>query len=698
MADIPALNEGSPELVERVEGPARTGLPPAGSAIGVTTGPIRGSRKIHVGALGVAMREIDLEPSSGEAPLRVYDCSGPYTDPEARIDIMAGLPEVRRDWIRARGDVEEVLQREIRPEDNGQLGPDRSGGVQAFPNVRKKVLRAKPGANVSQMHYARKGIVTPEMEYVAERENLGREQMPAQARDGQDFGAAIPDYVTPEFVRDEVARGRAIIPSNINHPESEPMAIGRNFLVKINANIGNSAVASDVAAEVDKMVWAIRWGADTVMDLSTGRNIHDTREWIVRNSPVPIGTVPIYQALEKVGGVAEELSWEIYRDTLIEQAEQGVDYFTIHAGVRLPYIPMTAKRVTGIVSRGGSIMAKWCLSHHKESFLYTRFEEICEIMKAYDIAFSLGDGLRPGSIADANDEAQFAELATLGELTRIAWQHDVQVMIEGPGHVPMHKIKANMDKQLEACGEAPFYTLGPLATDIAPGYDHITSAIGAAMIGWFGTAMLCYVTPKEHLGLPDRDDVKVGVVTYKLAAHAADLAKGHPAAKMRDDALSRARFEFRWRDQFNLSLDPDTAEQYHDQTLPAEGAKTAHFCSMCGPKFCSMKITQEVREFAASRAANSLYPGDTGDHELEGLAAKQTQSADSFLAASTLTVRPEPVEGLSFTSNAGGGQDGASTSSARTDEEIAEAGMAEMSEKFRKEGGEIYLPAATRLE
>jgi phosphomethylpyrimidine synthase len=607
---------------------------PARTELKVTTGPIRGSRKIRVGPLGVAMREIDLEPSSGEPPLRVYDCSGPYTDPAATIDILRGLPELRRGWIRGRGDVEEVVQREVRPEDNGQLGPDRSGGVQSFPNVRSKVLRARAGANVSQMHYARRGIVTPEMEYVAVRENLGREMLRSNfERDGQDFGAWIPDYVTPEFVRDEVARGRAIIPSNINHPESEPMAIGRNFLVKINANIGNSAVASDVAAEVDKMVWSIRWGADTVMDLSTGRNIHDTREWIVRNSPVPIGTVPIYQALEKVGGVAEELSWEIYRDTLIEQAEQGVDYFTIHAGVRLPYIPMTAKRVTGIVSRGGSIMAKWCLSHHKESFLYTRFEEICEIMKAYDIAFSLGDGLRPGSIADANDEAQFAELATLGELTQVAWRHDVQVMIEGPGHVPMHKIKANMDKQLEACGEAPFYTLGPLTTDIAPGYDHITSAIGAAMIGWFGTAMLCYVTPKEHLGLPDRDDVKVGVVTYKLAAHAADLAKGHPAAKMRDDALSRARFEFRWRDQFNLSLDPDTAEQYHDQTLPAEGAKTAHFCSMCGPKFCSMKITQEVRDFAA----------------------KQNSGAETFLEA--------------------------------------DKGMAEMSEKFREKGGEIYLPA-----
>jgi len=608
---------------------------PARTELKVTTGPIRGSRKVHVGPLGVAMREIDLEPSSGEPPLRVYDTSGPYTDPQARIDIMAGLPSLRRDWIVARGDVEEYDARHVKPEDNGLTGPDRAKGVQPFPNVVQRPLRAKPGMNVSQMHYARRGIITPEMEYVAIRENLGRAAAKeALIRDGQDWGASIPDHVTPEFVRDEVARGRAIIPSNINHPESEPMAIGRNFLVKINANIGNSAVASSVAEEVEKMVWSIRWGADTVMDLSTGRNIHDTREWILRNSPVPIGTVPIYQALEKVGGIAEDLTWEIFRDTLIEQAEQGVDYFTIHAGVRLPYIPLTAKRVTGIVSRGGSIMAKWCLSHHKESFLYEHFDEITEIMKAYDIAYSLGDGLRPGSIADANDEAQFAELYTLGELTKRAWAQDVQVMIEGPGHVPMHKIKENMDKQLEACGEAPFYTLGPLTTDIAPGYDHITSGIGAAMIGWYGTAMLCYVTPKEHLGLPDRDDVKVGVVTYKLAAHAADLAKGHPAAKLRDDALSRARFEFRWRDQFNLSLDPDTAEQYHDQTLPAEGAKTAHFCSMCGPKFCSMKITQEVRDFAS----------------------KQNAGAETFIAA----------------------QD-------------AEAGMEEMSEKFREVGGEIYI-------
>ncbi len=616
----------------------------AADRIGVTTGPIRGSRKVHIASptgsgIRVAMREIDLDPHSGEPSVRVYDTSGPYTDPNASIDISQGLPELRAAWIRARGDVEEVTQREVRPEDNGQLGPDRSGGVPAFPNVRKTVLRAKPGHNVSQMHYARRGIITPEMEYVATRENLGRERLAEYIRDGQDWGASIPDYVTPEFVRDEVARGRAIIPNNINHPESEPMAIGRNFLVKINANIGNSAVASDVASEVDKMVWSIRWGADTVMDLSTGRNIHDTREWIIRNSPVPIGTVPIYQALEKVGGIAEELTWEIFRDTLIEQAEQGVDYFTIHAGVRLPYVPLAAKRVTGIVSRGGSIMAKWCLAHHRESFLYERFDEITEIMKTYDIAYSLGDGLRPGSIADANDEAQFAELYTLGELTKRAWDQDVQVMIEGPGHVPMHKIKENMDKQLEACGEAPFYTLGPLTTDIAPGYDHITSGIGAAMIGWYGTAMLCYVTPKEHLGLPDRDDVKVGVVTYKLAAHAADLAKGHPAAKVRDDALSKARFEFRWRDQFNLSLDPDTAEQYHDQTLPAEGAKTAHFCSMCGPKFCSMKISQEVREFAKL----------------------QNQDSAGFIAA-----------------------------------EEAEKGMAEMSQVYEDTGRELYMGAGGR--
>lgn len=565
----------------------------------ITIGPICGSNKIYIGAHRVAMREIALNPSANEAPVRVYDTSGPYTDPKINVDINKGLAPLRKDWILNRNDVETYKGREIQPQDNG-----KARNITPFPRPVANPLRAKAGKNVSQMHYARNGIITPEMQYIAERENVGIEQIKKQNRDGMDFGASIPDYITPEFVRDEVARGRAIIPANINHPETEPMIIGRNFLVKINANIGNSAIFSDAATEVDKMVWAIRWGADTIMDLSTGDNIHDTREWIIRNSPVPIGTVPIYQALEKVGGIAEELNWEIFRDTLIEQAEQGVDYFTIHAGVRLAYVPLAAERVTGIVSRGGSIIAKWCLSHHKESFLYENFEEICHIMKTYDIAFSLGDGLRPGSIADANDEAQFAELYTLGELTKIAWQHDVQVMIEGPGHVPMHKIKQNMDKQLEACGEAPFYTLGPLVTDIAPGYDHITSGIGAAMIGWYGTAMLCYVTPKEHLGLPDRDDVKVGVVTYKIAAHAADLAKGHPAARLRDDALSRARFEFRWRDQFNLSLDPDTAQKYHDQTLPAEGAKTAHFCSMCGPKFCSMKISQEVRDFASKQNSN----------------------------------------------------------------------------------------------
>jgi phosphomethylpyrimidine synthase len=573
----------------------------------VSTGPLPSSRKIRVPGrlhpeIRVAMREIDLEPSSDEPPVRVYDSSGPYSDPAVAIDIRRGLPALRENWIRARGDVEDYDGRTIRPEDDG-LRRGEAQDLDAFPATGRRPLRATGGRAVTQLAYARAGIVTPEMEYIAVRENLGRAAAAEAARDGQDFGAAIPDFVTPEFVRDEVARGRAIIPANINHPEIEPVIIGRNFLVKINANIGNSAVASSVAQEVEKMVWAIRWGADTVMDLSTGRNIHTTREWILRNSPVPIGTVPIYQALEKCDGDPVKLTWELYKDTLIEQCEQGVDYFTIHAGVRLPYIHLTANRVTGIVSRGGSIMAKWCLSHHRESFLYTRFAEICELCRAYDISLSLGDGLRPGSIADANDAAQFAELETLGELTKIAWDHDVQVMIEGPGHVPMHKIKENMDKQLELCHEAPFYTLGPLTTDIAPGYDHITSGIGAAMIGWFGTAMLCYVTPKEHLGLPDRDDVKVGVVTYKIAAHAADLAKGHPAARMRDDALSRARFEFRWRDQFNLSLDPETAERFHDQTLPAEGAKSAHFCSMCGPKFCSMKITQEVRDMAVQGMA-----------------------------------------------------------------------------------------------
>ncbi|MGD9863351.1 MAG: phosphomethylpyrimidine synthase ThiC [Pseudodonghicola sp.] len=564
----------------------------------VTTGPLPASRRVwHAGQLHpqirVPMREIDLHPSAGEPPVTVYDSSGPYTDPEAEIAIDRGLPRLREDWIVARGDVERYAGRVVKPEDNGfaegaRLTPE-------FP-VRNAPLRAKDGKAVTQMAYARAGIVTPEMEFVAIRENLGRQAVrEALARDGNGWGAAIPDFITPEFVRDEIARGRAIIPSNINHPEAEPMAIGRNFLVKINANIGNSAVTSSMAEEVEKMVWATRWGADTVMDLSTGRNIHNIREWIVRNSPVPIGTVPLYQALEKVGGIAEDLSWEVFRDTLIEQAEQGVDYFTIHAGVRLHMIPMTVNRVTGIVSRGGSIMAKWCLHHHRESFLYEHFDEICDIARAYDVSFSLGDGLRPGSIADANDQAQFAELETLGALTQIAWAKDCQVMIEGPGHVAMHKIKENMDKQLEVCHEAPFYTLGPLTTDIAPGYDHITSGIGAAMIGWFGTAMLCYVTPKEHLGLPDRDDVKVGVITYKIAAHAADLAKGHPAARIRDDALSRARFEFRWEDQFNLSLDPDTARAFHDQTLPKEAHKVAHFCSMCGPKFCSMRISHDIR-------------------------------------------------------------------------------------------------------
>jgi phosphomethylpyrimidine synthase len=577
----------------------------------VTTGPFPSSRKVHVPGsrhpeIRVALREIDLEPSANEPAVRVYDTSGAYSDPAQTTDIHQGLAELRRSWILARGDVEETPGREIKPEDNG-LRRGEDSNVPVFDRGRRRVLRAKPGQSVTQLAYARAGVITPEMEYVAIRENLGREVEGKLAREriqaGNSFGAAIPEHVTPEFVRDEIARGRAIIPNNINHPETEPMIIGRNFLVKVNANIGNSIVTSSVAEEVDKLVWATRWGADTVMDLSTGRNIHTIREWIIRNSPVPIGTVPIYQALEKVGGKAEELTWELFRDTLVEQAEQGVDYFTIHAGVRLGYIHLTANRITGIVSRGGSIMAKWCLAHHQESFLYTHFREINEIMRAYDVSYSLGDGLRPGSNADANDRAQFAELETLGELTKLAWEDGVQVMIEGPGHVPMHKIKINMDKQLEECGEAPFYTLGPLVTDIAPGYDHITSGIGAAMIGWFGTALLCYVTPKEHLGLPDRDDVKVGVITYKIAAHAADLAKGHPAAQERDDALSRARFEFRWRDQFNLALDPETAEKFHDQTLPADGAKLAHFCSMCGPKFCSMQITQEIRDYAKSGMA-----------------------------------------------------------------------------------------------
>jgi len=572
----------------------------------VTTGSLPASTKVFKQGevhkdIRVPMREIALHPTANEPPVTVYDTSGPYTDPDAQIDIYRGLPRLRDPWIRARGDVEEYEGRHVKPEDNGFATGDRL--VEEFP-IRNNPLRAKDDKAVSQIAYARAGIVTPEMEFIAIRENIGREKVREQMqRDGESFGAEIPDYVTPEFVRDEVARGRAIIPANVNHPEAEPMIIGRNFLVKVNANIGNSAVTSSVAEEVDKMVWSIRWGTDTVMDLSTGRNIHNIREWIIRNSPVPIGTVPIYQALEKVDGVAEDLNWDVFRDTLIEQCEQGVDYFTIHAGVRLPYIHLTADRVTGIVSRGGSIMAKWCLAHHRESFLYEHFEDICDICRAYDVSFSLGDGLRPGAIADANDRAQFAELETLGELTKVAWDKDCQVMIEGPGHVPMHKIKINMDKQLKECGEAPFYTLGPLTTDIAPGYDHITSGIGAAMIGWFGTAMLCYVTPKEHLGLPDRDDVKVGVVTYKIAAHAADLAKGHPGASERDDALSRARFEFRWEDQFNLSLDPDTAKDFHDQTLPKEAHKVAHFCSMCGPKFCSMKISAEVRDYAASGMA-----------------------------------------------------------------------------------------------
>jgi phosphomethylpyrimidine synthase len=571
---------------------------------GVATGAIPGSRKVYqVGSLWpdirVPFREVAVHPSAKEPPVTLYDPSGPYTDPAIEIDINRGLPRTREPWVVSRGDVEIVSNpRQVRPEDNG--GASGAHLAPAFDTPRR-VYRARSGVAVTQLDYARRGIITPEMEYAAIRENLRRQASDPTLRDGEDFGAAIPDFVTPEFVRDEVARGRAIIPANINHTELEPMAIGRNFLVKVNANIGNSAVLSTVADEVDKLVWAIRWGADTVMDLSTGRNIHNIRDWIVRNSPVPIGTVPIYQALEKVGGVAEDLNWDVFRDTLIEQAEQGVDYFTIHAGVRLAYVPLTAKRVTGIVSRGGSILAKWCLAHHRENFLYEHFEDICEIMRAYDVSFSLGDGLRPGCLADANDAAQFAELETLGELTKVAWKHGVQTMIEGPGHVPMHKIKANMDKQLAVCGEAPFYTLGPLTTDVAPGYDHITSAIGAAMIGWFGTAMLCYVTPKEHLGLPDRKDVKDGVIAYRIAAHAADLAKGHPAARAWDDALSRARFEFRWEDQFNLGMDPETARAYHDESLPKEAFKTAHFCSMCGPKFCSMKISQEIRDAAAAQ-------------------------------------------------------------------------------------------------
>ncbi len=610
----------------------------------VTTGALPGSEKVYIEGelpgVRVPMRKITQSDSpasfsangKGEAnpPIYVYDTSGPYTDANAEIDIYKGITRMRREWIEGRGDVEELPRHSSlytnERNEMAKLDPIR------FPNIPNPV-RAKPGKNVTQLHYARKGIITPEMEFIAIRENQKSDAYNAWLRrqhPGQNWGANTPDKkITPEFVREEIASGRAIIPNNINHPESEPMIIGRNFLVKINANIGNSAVSSSIEEEVEKMVWGIRWGADNIMDLSTGQNIHETREWIIRNSPVPVGTVPIYQALEKVNGKAEDLTWEIFRDTLIEQAEQGVDYFTIHAGVLLRYIPMTAHRVTGIVSRGGSILAKWCLAHHKENFLYTHFEEICEIMKAYDVSFSLGDGLRPGSIADANDRAQFAELETLGELTQIAWKHDVQVMIEGPGHVPMHMIKENMDKQLEVCGEAPFYTLGPLTTDIAPGYDHITSGIGAAMIGWYGTAMLCYVTPKEHLGLPNRADVKHGVITYKIAAHAADLAKGHPGAQVRDNALSKARFEFRWEDQFNLGLDPDTAREYHDETLPAEGAKVAHFCSMCGPHFCSMKITQDVRDYARENGLD--------------------------------------------------------------DQEVIEKGMEEMSEEFKKAGSELYV-------
>ncbi|MDR4307780.1 phosphomethylpyrimidine synthase ThiC [Chelatococcus sambhunathii] len=604
----------------------------------VTTGPIQGSRKVYAEpkshpGLRVPFREIQLTDPN-EPPVRVYDPSGPYTETDAPIDLAKGLPQVRREWLAKRG-LETITPRAVKPEDNGNVAADKL--VAACP-AERSVFRAPAGTPITQYEFARAGIVTEEMAYVAFRENLAREAAmegaAARHADGESFGASIPEFVTPEFVREEVARGRAIIPANVNHPELEPMAIGRNFLVKVNANIGNSAVTSGAAEEVEKLVWSIRWGADTVMDLSTGRNIHNIRSWIIRNSPVPIGTVPIYQALEKVDGDPLKLDWEVFKDTLIEQAEQGVDYFTIHAGVRLRHVPLTANRVTGIVSRGGSIMARWCLAGHRESFLYERFDEICDICRAYDVSFSLGDGLRPGSIADANDAAQFAELETLGELTKVAWDKGCQVMIEGPGHVPMHKIKENMDKQLRECGEAPFYTLGPLTTDIAPGYDHITSGIGAAMIGWFGTAMLCYVTPKEHLGLPNRDDVKTGVITYRIAAHAADLAKGHPAAKVRDDALSRARFDFRWEDQFNLSLDPDTARAFHDETLPKDAHKVAHFCSMCGPKFCSMQITQELR--AEARAM--------GDNEKKALEA--------------------------------------------------EAGMAEKSEEFLKGGGKLYVDAA----
>ena len=635
-------------------------------AFKVTTGPLSGSQKLYdspeaFSDLRVPFREITLSPESGEPPFRIYDPSGPFTDPSFQIDLNAGLPRHREAWIRERGSFERYEGRTIKPEDNG--GVSERHAARTFPTTHTP-LRGIEGAPLTQLEYARAGVITKEMAYVAHRENLGRTTALARAKaalaDGESFGAAIPEHITPEFVRDEIAKGRAIIPSNINHPELEPMIIGRNFLVKINANIGNSAVTSSVEEEVEKMVWAIRWGADTVMDLSTGRNIHTTREWIIRNSPVPIGTVPIYQALEKCGGDPVKLTWELYRDTLIEQCEQGVDYFTIHAGVRLRYVPLTANRVTGIVSRGGSIMAKWCLAHHKESFLYERFDEICDLMRRYDVSFSLGDGLRPGSIADANDRAQFAELETLGELTQIAWDKGCQVMIEGPGHVPMHKIKVNMEKQLRECGEAPFYTLGPLTTDIAPGYDHITSGIGAAMIGWYGTSMLCYVTPKEHLGLPNRDDVKTGVITYKIAAHAADLAKGHPAAQLRDDALSRARFEFRWQDQFNLSLDPDTAQSFHDETLPKEAHKVAHFCSMCGPKFCSMEITREVRDYAAR----------LNEAPASGLAPEREAERDVELAEETTQIDPNS-DPLTATER--------------------ETGMRVMSEKFRELGNKVYV-------
>jgi len=654
----------------------------------VTTGSIAGSRKIYARPeaapdLKVPLREIVLDASANEPPLPVYDPSGPYTDPDATIDVAKGLPRTRIEWVKARGGVENYDGRAIKPIDNGNVSgkhlarnfpntPQPMRGIDSTsapppqggrgPAAASDQASTKSPHPITQLEWARAGVITREMIYIAERENLGRKKMldGAQAAqdDGESFGASVPLHVTPEFVRSEVARGRAIIPANINHGELEPMIIGRNFLTKINANIGNSAVTSSVEEEVEKMVWAIRWGADTVMDLSTGRNIHNTREWIIRNAPVPIGTVPIYQALEKVDGDPVKLDWEVYKDTLIEQCEQGVDYFTIHAGVRLAYIHLTANRVTGIVSRGGSIMAKWCLAHHKESFLYERFDEICDLMRKYDVSFSLGDGLRPGSIRDANDRAQFAELETLGELTKIAWAKGCQVMIEGPGHVPLHKIKINVDKQLKECGEAPFYTLGPLVTDIAPAYDHITSAIGAAMIGWFGTAMLCYVTPKEHLGLPDRNDVKDGVIAYKIAAHAADLAKGHPAAQLRDDAISRARFEFRWVDQFNLSLDPDTARSYHDETLPKEAHKVAHFCSMCGPKFCSMKITADVRDYAAGLTDNekaALYP----DAAQQGMARQEAASA----AGATGTQKD------------------------------IDAGMASMSKKFLDMGAEVYVEA-----